>query len=78
MKIKLNQKEVSRQLLKGEKIMSFIQNIAQNKLDSLGEGYALDTYPNGKYRSNVSLYAKTKKAKRDNYKNNSLLKAIKR
>ena len=40
-----------------------------------GEGYAQDVYV-GKTRANAMVYADSFKAKRDNKKNNTLLKAV--
>ncbi|WZU00311.1 hypothetical protein MGH68_11980 [Erysipelothrix sp. D19-032] len=56
-----------------------MQNALSSRANSikskLGEGYETDIYV-GKNRANASIRAESKEAKRDNKKNNTLLKAM--
>ena len=49
---------------------------AQEIKNRVGDGYLVTTYT-GRNRVNASVYAVTDQAKRDNLKNNTLLKAVK-
>lgn len=63
-------------LLKSEEMKKILEEHASSTLGSLGEGYDSDSYV-GKNRVNVSVFAKSWKAKKENLKNNSILKALK-
>jgi len=73
-KFKLNHEGVG-QILKSEEMQSVLVDHATSILKSAGAGYAQDSYV-GKTRVNAMIYADTYQAKRDNYKNNTLLKAV--
>lgn len=64
-----------RALMQSEEMQSILKNKADNALNSLGEGYKSDIYV-GKNRANAMVYADSFQAKRDNLKNNSILKAV--
>jgi len=64
-----------RELMKSEEMQSILKDKANNALNSLGEGYKSDTHV-GKNRANAMVYADTYQAKKDNLKNNSILKAV--
>ena len=64
-----------RALMQSEEMQSVLKDKANNALNSLGEGYKSDTYI-GKNRANAMVYADTYQAKKDNLKNNSILKAV--
>ena len=64
-----------RALMQSEEMQSILKDKADGALNSLGEGYKSDTYV-GKTRANAMVYADTYQAKRDNLKNNSILKAV--
>lgn len=64
-----------RALMQSEEMQSILKDKANNALNSLGEGYKSDTYV-GKNRANAMVYADTYQAKKDNLKNNSILKAV--
>ena len=64
-----------RQLMQSEEMQSILKDKANNALNSLGEGYKSDIHV-GKNRANAMVYADTYQAKRDNLKNNSILKAV--
>ena len=64
-----------RQLMQSTEMQSILKDKANNALNSLGEGYKSDTYV-GKTRANAMVYADSFQAKRDNLKNNSILKAV--
>jgi hypothetical protein len=64
-----------RALMKSEEMQSILKEKADNALNSLGEGYKSDIHV-GKNRANAMVYADTYQAKRDNLKNNSILKAV--
>lgn len=73
-KFKLNQKGV-RELLKSDEMQSVLSTRARSIRERCGEGYEQDIYI-GKSRANAIVRAKTYKAKKDNLKNNTLLKAV--
>ena len=64
-----------RALMQSTEMQSILKDKANNALNSLGEGYKSDTYV-GKTRANAMVYADTYQAKKDNFKNNSILKAV--
>lgn len=64
------------ELMKSGEIMSILESHGRSMVSSLGEGYAMDSYSRGKSRGNVSVYAETQEAYKDNMNNNSLLKAV--
>lgn len=64
-----------KELMKSEEMQTILKEKADGALNSLGEGYKSDTHV-GKNRANAMVYADTYKAKRDNLKNNSILKAV--
>ena len=64
-----------RALMKSEEMQSILKDKADSALNSLGEGYKSDIHV-GKNRANAMVYADTYQAKRDNLKNNSILKAV--
>jgi hypothetical protein len=71
---KLNQKGV-RELLKSDEMQSVLSARARSIRERCGEGYEQDIHV-GKNRANAMVTAKTRKAKKDNLKNNTLLKAV--
>lgn len=73
-KFKLNHAGVG-QLLKSAEMQNVLTNKATEIKNRAGEGYAQDIYV-GKNRANAMVYAKTYQAKKDNLKNNTLLKAV--
>lgn len=73
-KFKLNGAGV-RELLKSQEAMAVVKSYADAVQDRAGEGYEVTTYV-GKTRVNASVSAVTKEARKDNYDNNTLLKAL--
>lgn len=73
-KFVLNRASV-RELMKSEEMQGVLRDKADSALNSLGEGYKSDIHV-GKNRANAMVYADTYQAKRDNLKNNSILKAV--
>lgn len=73
-KFKLNHSGVG-QLLKSSEMQSVLTEKATAIKNRAGEGYGQDVYV-GKTRANAMVYADSYKAKRDNMKNNTLLKAV--
>lgn len=73
-KIKLNRAGV-RQLLKGPEMQKILSEKASGIMERAGNGYKQDIYV-GKTRANAMVWASSAKAKRDNKKNNTLLKAV--
>lgn len=71
----LNRKGVSK-LLKGEDMQRVLESYGKEVLARTGEGYKKNAMV-GRNRANVMVYADSIRAKRDNLKNNTLLKAIK-
>ena len=74
-KFELNSAGV-KELLKSDGIKNVIDSHAQRIMRGAGDGYKMDGY-DGKYRYNAMVWADSKKAKKDNLKNNTLLKAMK-
>ena len=72
-KFKLNRAGV-RELLRSQEAMSVVSDYAMRVQSRCGEGYEV-TYMTGKSRVNASVAAMTPEARRDNAKNNTLLKA---
>lgn len=73
-KFKLNRSGV-RELMKSAEMQSVLTNYASNIRNRCGNGYEQDIYV-GSNRANAMVSAATVKAKRDNKKNNTLLKAV--
>ena len=73
-KFKLNRSGV-RELMKSTEMQSVLTNYASNIRNRCGNGYEQDIYV-GRNRANAMVSAATIKAKRDNKKNNTLLKAV--
>lgn len=74
MKIKLNHSGVAN-LMKSPEMQAVLGEKATAVRNRAGEGYAQDMYV-GKNRANAMVYADSYKAKKDNLKNNTLLKAV--
>lgn len=74
MKFKLNSDGV-RELLKSQEMQSVLIEKATGIKNRCGEGYTQDVYV-GKNRANAMVKAETYQAKRDNLKNNTILKAV--
>ena len=64
-----------RQLMQSEEMQSILKDKADAALNSLGEGYKSDIYI-GKNRANAMVWADSIKAKRENLKHNTILKAV--
>ena len=73
-KFKLNRKGVA-ELMKSDEMQAVLSDHAKKVRDSCGDGYEQDIYV-GKNRANAMVSASTHAAKRDNMKNNTLLKAV--
>lgn len=73
-KFKLNRKGVA-ELMKSKEMQKILSDEAKKIKDRAGDGYEDDIYV-GKTRANAMVKAKSYKAKRDNLKNNTLLKAV--
>ena len=72
-KFELNRAGV-RELLRSPEAMSVCRSYADAIRNRAGEGYEVDEYT-GTNRVNTSVYAATYEARKDNYENNTLLKA---
>ncbi len=73
-KIVLDRRGV-KQLLRSQEMMNICTEIAYKAQSQLGEGYTV-TYQRGKNRVNASILAETPEARKDNKKNNTILKAL--
>lgn len=62
-------------LLKSPEIKAYCKQLADGIASRAGSGYEVSTYT-GLTRVNASVMAATNAAKRDNMKNNTLLKAV--
>lgn len=74
MKFELNRQGVA-ELMKSEAMQSVLSDKARAIRDRCGDGYEQMVYV-GRNRANASVKAVTRKARRDNKKNNTLLKAV--
>ena len=74
-KVELNEAGV-RALLQSAEIKAQCKQLADGIAARAGTGYQVTTYT-GRTRVNASVIAATNEAKRDNMKNNTLLKAVK-
>ena len=63
-----------RQLLRSPEALNAVKDYAYSIKNRAGEGYEV-TWMVGKNRANASVAAMTAEARRDNYDNNTLLKA---
>lgn len=73
--VKLNTSGI-KELLKSKEMLNICEEYANNALGRLGNGYKV-TSMTGRNRVNAEISAETNKAKRDNAKNNTILKALK-
>lgn len=73
-RFKLNRAGV-RELLKSSEMQSILMQKANNAKNQCGDGYSASLHV-GKNRANASVMAKTIEARRDNSKNNTILKAV--
>lgn len=71
---KLNSAGV-RQLMQSGEMQNVLKDEATIIKNSAGDGYEQDIYV-GKTRANAMVYANTYQAKKENLKNNTLLKAV--
>ena len=72
--IQLNSKGV-REMLRSDEMKTLCEEHANKTLGKLGPGYVV-TSMTGKNRVNASIYAESFEAKRENMKNNTILKAL--
>lgn len=63
------------ELMKSPAMVNLLREKAKSIQDKAGDGYEISSYV-GKNRANVSVKTKSRKAIRDNNKNNTLLKAM--
>lgn len=73
-KFKLNRQGVAG-LMKSAAMQEVLNEYATGIRNRCGDGYAQDIYV-GKNRANAMVRAETYQAKRDNLKNNTILKAV--
>ena len=73
-KFKRNRKGVA-ELMKSEEMQGILTEYASGIKNRCGDGYTQDIYV-GKNRANAMVHAETYQAKRDNKKNNTILKAV--
>ena len=64
-----------KELLRGNDMQAICREYADNAVSSLGDGYEATTHV-GRTRCNASVIATTYEARRENAKNNSILKAV--
>lgn len=73
-KFELNRSGV-RELMQSEEMQNILKNYATAIRKRCGEGYEQDIYV-GKNRANAMVWADTFEARRENLKNNTILKAV--
>lgn len=64
-----------RDLLRSQEALSVCKGYAESARARAGEGYEVTTFV-GRNRVNASVHAETYEARKDNYDNNTLLKAL--
>lgn len=64
-----------RSLLQSKEMMNVCTHLAYQAQSKLGDGYEV-TYMTGKTRVNASIGAESAEAIRENYENNTILKAL--
>ena len=64
-----------RELLRSPEMMGICKEYADKAQSKLGDGYEVTTHT-GKTRVNAQIKAETYKARKDNAKNNTILKAL--
>ena len=74
LKFKLNRSGV-RKLMRSEEMKKALASQAYRAKHHLGDGYAVSTRT-GKNRANAEISAVTQEARKDNLKNNTILKAV--
>jgi len=74
-KVTLNRKAVSTELLKSDDIKSLMQDIANDIVGGLAGDYEIETY-DGKNRSNVSIRCADEETYKLNLQTNELLYAL--
>ena len=75
MKFKLNRKGVA-ELMKSEAMQTILKDHATGIRNRCGDGYKQDNFV-GKNRANAMVWADTYQAKKDNLRNNTILKVVK-
>ena len=73
-KFRLNRAGVA-ELMKSPEMVALLKEKAKAIQERAGNGYETSTFT-GKNRANISIKTKSRKAIRDNNKNNTLLKAL--
>lgn len=73
-KFQLNRKGVA-ELMKSKEMQGILTEYASGVKNRCGDGYEQDIRV-GKNRANAMVWAESSKAKRDNMKNNTILKAV--
>lgn len=64
------------ELMKSKEMQKVLERHATKTRNKAGRGYEQDLYV-GRNRANARVWAETKEAQSDNYKNNTLLKSVK-
>lgn len=64
-----------RELLRSDAVKAMLESEAKTRAASAGAGYTVNSYV-GRNRCNAEIMAETGEARRDNLKNNTLLKVI--
>lgn len=64
-----------KRLMKSNDVKEMLQPYADKQKSNLGSGYAVEA-ERGKTRWGINVWAKSKKAKRDNSRNNTMLKSL--
>ena len=75
-KVMLNRAEIRKQILNGDSTMQYLTELAEDIQGRCGDGYEVSSQK-GKTRCNARISTENYRAMRDNYKNNTLLKAMK-
>lgn len=74
-RFKLDKRGVG-QLLNSDEMLSVVEQYGNNVKNRCGDGYNVSS-AKGKERVHANVYAESKKAKKDNLNNNTLLRSLK-
>ncbi len=74
-KVKLNLKGIN-EVMKSPEIAAAVQAAGEVVAQSAGDGYEANTYTDTKYIAICDVTATTPEARRDNFENNTLIKAL--
>lgn len=76
LRVELDKAAIRSVLLESQETLSLLRELAGQVQQKCGSGYEVREHPTGRTRASVTVYAETQEARRDNLKNNTLLRSI--